>query len=109
MDFDEWARKIVAPWEHGSDEHRQWLRDMAVPAVAEALKEARLQALVDVRRELIPISEKEIDPGLVETVEAREDVSAHDTIQLGWFACFTAFNGMTLRLLAESKAPARPS
>lgn len=32
-DLETRARALVAKWEHGSEEHRQWLRDIAVPDV----------------------------------------------------------------------------
>ena len=35
------AEDIVRSWLHGSDEHRQWLRDIAEPDIAKALEAAR--------------------------------------------------------------------
>lgn len=32
------ARGLVARWEHGDEAHRQWLRDVAVPDIADALR-----------------------------------------------------------------------
>lgn len=31
------ATELVAKWEHGSEEHREWLRSVAVPDIVEAL------------------------------------------------------------------------
>jgi hypothetical protein len=38
------ARELVAKWEHGDEAHRQWLRNVAIPDIAAALREARLMA-----------------------------------------------------------------
>lgn len=44
-DAMEIATAMVFRWEHGSDEHRQWLRDMCVPEIASAIEaaEARMR------------------------------------------------------------------
>lgn len=39
------ARRMVAEWEHGSDAHRAWLREMCVPEIAAALRDAEARAL----------------------------------------------------------------
>lgn len=36
--FEQIARDLVAKWEHGDDAHRQWLREIAVPDIVEALR-----------------------------------------------------------------------
>ena len=35
------AAEMVAKWEHGSEEHREWLRSVAIPDIVEALLEWR--------------------------------------------------------------------
>lgn len=40
------ARELVARWEHGDAEHRQWLRDIAIPDLAAALRDVRAMAYV---------------------------------------------------------------
>jgi hypothetical protein len=44
------ARELVARWEHGDENHRQWLRDVAVPDVTAALFAARDAALREARQ-----------------------------------------------------------
>ena len=39
-----WARSLVAKWEHGDEAHRRWLREIAIPELAAALRDAKEQA-----------------------------------------------------------------
>lgn len=41
-DIDARAREAMAKLEHGSDEHRQWLRETGVPIIADAIRVAIL-------------------------------------------------------------------
>lgn len=45
MTLIERARALVAGWEHGDEQHRQWLRDTATPQIEEALRDVRREAL----------------------------------------------------------------
>ena len=47
------AQQMVARWEQGSEEHRQWLRDMCIPEVAIALAAARRRGIEEAELALL--------------------------------------------------------
>jgi hypothetical protein len=39
------AEQLVEPWLHGDDKHRQWLKDIAIPAIESALLAERRRVI----------------------------------------------------------------
>jgi hypothetical protein len=68
-DLVEVARNLVAKWEHGSEEHRQWLRDTSVPDVAAALHAIRAQE----REQLKHLIDARMNNHLCEMKEGYDD------------------------------------
>lgn len=55
------AEQMVARWEHGSDEHRKWLRDMCIPEIEAELAVVRREARGQMREEAAQIAARAMD------------------------------------------------